>query len=57
MLFLLICALLLPASGLAKAGFKSYREGDPNSNQIAITVDDLYGLDHLESILDIAGEY
>ncbi len=56
-LLLLLCVLLYPASSLAKAGFKSYREGDPNSNKIAITVDDLYGLDHLESILDLAKQY
>lgn len=56
-ILLLICMLLLPVSGSAKAGFKSYYGGDPESNRIAITVDDLYGLDHLESILDLCREY
>ncbi len=57
MLLWVLCVCLSPAAGLAKAGFKSYRSGDPNVNKIAITVDDLYGLDHLESMLDIAKEY
>lgn len=56
-LLLALCVMLSPTAGLAKAGFTSYRKGDPGINKIAITVDDLYGLDHLESMLDLAREY
>jgi peptidoglycan-N-acetylglucosamine deacetylase len=54
---LMLCALLLPASGGADIGFKSYLAGDPESKKIAITVDDMFGLDHLESILDLCQTY
>lgn len=54
---LLLCALLLPASGGADLGFKSYLAGDPASKRIAITVDDMFGLDHLESILNLCQTY
>lgn len=54
---LLLCALLLPVSGGADVGFKSYLSGDPESKKIAITVDDMFGLDHLESILDLCRTY
>jgi len=54
---LMLCALLLPASGSADIGFKTYLAGDPESKKIAITVDDMFGLDHLESILDLCQTY
>lgn len=55
--FLLLCILCLPAAGLADVGFHSYFEGDPDSPQIAITVDDLYNLDDLEAMLDLCQTY
>ncbi len=54
---LLIGILLSPLNGLAKGGFTSYFAGDPASPRIAITVDDLYGLDELETILDLCRTY
>ena len=49
--------LLLPLQGFAKGGFTSYFAGDPSSPRIAITVDDLFGLDSLESMLDLCQTY
>ena len=54
---LLVLAIVLPVAAQANIGFKSYFSGDPAVNKIAITVDDLYGLDHLESILDLCKTY
>ena len=53
----LVCILILPAAGGADVGFRSYFSGDPESPKIAITVDDLFGLDHLESMLDLCLTY
>jgi peptidoglycan-N-acetylglucosamine deacetylase len=56
-ILLVFLILLLPVSGMAKAGFKSYFEGDPESCKIAITMDDLYGLTNVEKTLDLCREY
>lgn len=54
---ILFCLLLLPAASGADVGFRSYFNGDTESPRIAITVDDMFGLDHLESILDLCKTY
>ncbi len=54
---MVLCILLLPAACGADVGFRSYFNGDPESPRIAITVDDMFGLDHLESILDLCKTY
>jgi peptidoglycan-N-acetylglucosamine deacetylase len=57
LILLSLCGLLLFLAGGADAGFKSYFEGDADTKKIAVTVDDGYGLDHLESILDLCQTY
>ena len=42
---------------VSSLGFTMYYQGDPETKQIAITVDDLYGLNHLEDILDLCQKY
>lgn len=54
---LLLCAALSFAAAGANAGFRSYFEGDAGAPKIAITVDDCYRLNHLESILDLCQTY
>ncbi|MFH1879849.1 MAG: polysaccharide deacetylase family protein, partial [Bacillota bacterium] len=58
----LALSLAAPAANAAgniesSLGCTMYYEGNPESPKIAITVDDLYGLDHLESILDLCLQY
>ena len=54
---LLLCAALLLTAGGADASFKSYFDVDSTEPKIAITVDDCYRLNHLESILDLCQTY
>jgi peptidoglycan-N-acetylglucosamine deacetylase len=56
-LSLLLCAALSFAAAGTDAGFTSYFQGDSGSPKIAITVDDCYRLNHLESILDLCQTY
>lgn len=56
-ILLLLCVLLIPAMSGADIGFRSYFNGDPENQRIAITVDDMFGLDHLETILDLCKTY
>jgi len=59
LLLLLVMLVVLPGADniVSSLGFTMYYQGDPESPKIAITVDDLYGLDHLESILDLCQQY
>ena len=54
---LLLWILLQSPQSFAGADFKSYFRGDNDSPQIAITVDDLYRLENLETILDLCQTY
>lgn len=57
LVLLFMFAFTYPVPGLAVKDFTVYYSGDPDSMQVAITVDDLYEPINLRNMLDICEKY
>jgi len=55
--WILLCVFLLPVPAGAQRDLSVYYSGDPESNKIAITVDDLYEPINLRNMLDLCLKY